>query len=126
MIEYIQKHCIRIIIGIIALAVVIIVIISNTSGSGVKELKNKISDLEKKEVRHMEIIDSVNSVTKKQADSLRVAKRTIFIKHEEWLKLNEQTKQKTKFHESITFKPFTDQQRDSVLSILYPSFRPVR
>lgn len=72
--------------------------------------------------------DSLNGVIKLKDDTIRIAKFTIFaqadtIKNQELEKEN----YKRNTHDKIRFIPYAnDFQRDSVLTSLYPSFRPIR
>lgn len=72
--------------------------------------------------------DSLERVTKLQSDTIRIAKNIIIlqadtIKNEKAIK--EKFKRDT--HDQIHFIDLrTDARRDSTLSNLYPSFRPVR
>lgn len=72
--------------------------------------------------------DSLNTVIKLKDDTIRIAKFTILaqadtIKNQELEKEN----YKRNTHDKIRFIPFAnDFQRDSVLTSLYPSFRPIR
>jgi len=70
--------------------------------------------------------DSLQNVVQGTQDSLIIAFRTIRLLHSERDSLQIVANSKQKVYEKIVFRNFTDAQRDSILSELYPSFRPVR
>jgi hypothetical protein len=70
--------------------------------------------------------DSLQSAVQKSQDSLKIAFHTIRLLNLERDSLQIVANSKQKVYEKIVFRNFTDHQRDSILSELYPSFRPVR
>ncbi len=106
--------------GIIAVLFGYIIITKNTRE--ISELKKRNAELELIDERKGEIIDSAMVVIGKQADSLRIAKNTIRVKHNEWLKLHARTEQTTSDHDKIIYITFTsDSLRWRELSKLYPT-----
>lgn len=60
-------------------------------------------------------------------DSLEIALNSIAIAHKESIEAHERTQRIIKNYEKIIFVSFSnDAERDSALSKLYPSFRPIR
>jgi hypothetical protein len=72
--------------------------------------------------------DSLERVTKLQSDTIRIAKNTILLQADTITTYETEKKNyKRDTHEQIHFIDLrTDARRDSTLSNLYPSFRPVR
>ena len=70
--------------------------------------------------------DSLKNVVKLSGDSLKIAFRTIRLLNLERDSLQILANKQKRLHEKVIFRNFTDHQRDSILSELYPSFRPVR
>jgi len=70
--------------------------------------------------------DSLKNVVKLSGDSLKIAFHTIRLLNLERDSLQIVANKQKRLHEKIIFRNFTDHQRDSILSELYPSFRPVR
>lgn len=70
--------------------------------------------------------DSLVSIIGLKDDTLKIAKNTIL--HQFYQIENERTEKENfkKKHETIRFINFNDAGRDSVLSILYPSFGSIR
>ena len=74
----------------------------------------------------VESSDSLQTYLGVTRDSLRVAFSTIKEKHNNTSEALEVADKSTKAHETIKYIHFNDVGRDSLLSKLYPSFRPVR
>jgi hypothetical protein len=70
--------------------------------------------------------DSLKNVVKLSGDSLKIAFRTIRLLNLERDSLQILANKQKRLHEKVIFRNYTDHQRDSILSELYPSFRPVR
>jgi hypothetical protein len=70
--------------------------------------------------------DSLQNVVKGTQDSLKIAFHTIRLLNLERDSLQILANKQKRLHEKVIFRNFTDHQRDSILSELYPSFRPVR
>lgn len=86
----------------------------------IKRLENQIK-------AHKHKADSLNQYAKGLKDSLNIAFNTIKIQDANVKQDSIKAFKARKRYESIIFKPIAnDHQRDSLLSELYPSFRPVR
>jgi hypothetical protein len=70
--------------------------------------------------------DSLQNIVNLSEDSLKIAFRTIRLLNLERDSLQILANKQKRLHEKVIFRNFTDHQRDSILSELYPSFRPVR
>jgi hypothetical protein len=70
--------------------------------------------------------DSLQNIVNLSGDSLKIAFHTIRLLNLERDSLQILANSKHKVYEKIVFRTYTDHQRDSILSELYPSFRPVR
>jgi hypothetical protein len=80
-----------------------------------------------REVRRLRISeDSLKNVVKISGDNLKITEERIKILQLERDSLAVIANSKQKIYEKVVFRNFTDAQRDSILSELYPSFRPVR
>lgn len=94
--------------------------------------QSKYSELQEKQIQHLQEQnqaqrDSFNIVLQLKDDTIRIAKNTILLQ-DSTIKTSEADKAKYKrdTHDKIHFINFTtnDAGRDSILTSLYPSFRP--
>lgn len=93
--------------------------------------QSKYSELQEKQIQHLQEQnqaqrDSFNVILQLKDDTIRIAKNTILLQ-DSTIKTSEADKAKYKrdTHDKIHFINFTnDAGRDSILTSLYPSFRP--
>lgn len=120
--DFIQRNAFLIILCVIGISIVVNIITLNNSRGLTKELKEENRKLELADKQKGELIERQMQIINIQADSLRIAKNTIIVKHNEWVALHEVTQRKIKDHGKITFVGFTyDSLRWGALSELYPT-----
>lgn len=113
---------------IVTVLVCLILILVGIIWIGVEELYSENRAL-KSDIKGLQnLADSLERVTKLQSDTIRIAKNTIILQADT-IKNDKAIKEKFKRdkHDQIHFIDLrTDARRDSLLTTLYPSLRPVR